>query len=127
MVAREIKRRLLHPSGIQGGTTLPTRLDANVAADLILTFDSYIPKIHSRADTELRRRKEAKLTTEIFKTTVIGIISGIVKMERIRVPGQPQVRGINPNKIHIYFDNSPDVITCSLEKVEERLIKKYGK
>lgn len=126
MVAREIKRRLLHPSGIQGGTTLPTRLDANVAADLILTFDSYIPKIHSRADTELRRRKEAKLTTEIFKTTVIGIISGIVKMERIRVPGQPQVRGINPNKIHIYFDKSPDVITCSLEKVEERLIKKYG-
>lgn len=111
----------------RAGRRFPTRLDANVAADLILTFDSYIPKIHSRADTELRRRKEAKLTTEIFKTTVIGIISGLVKTERIRVPGQPQVRGINPNKIHIYFDNSPDVITCSLEKVEERLIKKYGK
>lgn len=48
----------------RAGRRFPTRLDANVAADLILTFDSYIPKIHSRADTELRRRKEAKLTTD---------------------------------------------------------------
>jgi len=63
----------------------------------------------------------------IIEATVIGIISGLVKTERIRVPGQPQVKGINPNKIHIYFDNSPDMITCSLEKIEERLIKKYGK
>ena len=47
----------------------------------------------------------------IIEATVIGIISGLVKTERIRVPGQPQVKGINPNKIHIYFDNSPDVIT----------------
>lgn len=84
-------------------------------------------QIYNRADEEIRRRKEAMLTTEIFKASVIGIISGLVKSKRIIVPGKPYVRGIDPRKIHIYFENSPDVITCSLEKIEERLIKKYGK
>jgi hypothetical protein len=50
-----------------------------------------------------------------------------VKSKRISVPGKPYVRGIDPRKIHIYFENSPDVITCSLEKIEESLIKKYVK
>ena len=111
----------------RGGRRFLTRLDAAVAADLILTFDEYIPKIYKRANEELLRRKEAMLTTEIFKSTVIGIIANLVKDKRIRVPGKPYVRGIDPKKIHIYFDNSPDVITCGIEKVEERLIKKYGK
>lgn len=111
----------------RAGHRFPTRLDAELAADLILSFDRYIPQIYSRADEEIRRRKEAMLTTEIFKSSVMGIISGLVKSKRIRIPGQPYVRGIDPRKIHIYFENSPDVITCSLEKIEERLIKKYGK
>ena len=34
--------------------------------------------------------------------------------------------GIDPKKIHIYFDSSPEVITCSLDTVEEKLLKKYG-
>ena len=111
----------------RAGRRFPTRLDAEVAADLILSFDRYIPQIYSRADEEIRRRKESMLATEIFKASVIGIISGLVKSQRISVPGKPYVRGIDPRKIHIYFENSPDVITCSLEKIEERLIKKYGK
>ena len=98
-----------------------------MAADLILSFDRYIQQIYSRADEEIRRRKEAMLTTEIFKASVIGIISGLVKSKRISAPGKPYVRGIDPRKIHIYFENSPDVITCSLEKIEESLIKKYVK
>lgn len=111
----------------RAGRRFTTRLDAEVAADLILSFDRYIPQIYSRADEEIRRRKEAMLTTEIFKASVIGIISGLVKSKRISVPGKPYVRGIDPRKIHIYFENSPDVITCSLEKIEESLIKKYVK
>lgn len=111
----------------RAGRRYPTRLDAEVAADLILSFDRYIPQIYSRADEEIRRRKEAMLTTEIFKASVIGIISGLVKSKRISVPGKPYVRGIDPRKIHIYFENSPDVITCRLEKIEESLIKKYVK
>lgn len=110
----------------RAGCRFLTRLDAEVAADLILSFDRYIPQIYSRTDEEIRRRKEAMLTTEIFKASVKGIISGLVKSKRISVPGQPFVRGLDPSKIHIYFENSPDVITCSLEKVEERLLKKYG-
>jgi hypothetical protein len=109
------------------GSKFPTRLDADMAAALILTFDEYIPKIYKRANEELLRRKEAMLTTEIFKSTVMAIIASLVKDKRIRVPGKPYVRGIDPKKIHIYFDNSSDVITCGIEKVEERLIKKYGK
>ena len=62
----------------RAGRRYPTRLDAEVAADLILSFDRYIPQIYSRADEEIRRRKEAMLTTEIFKASVIGIISGLV-------------------------------------------------
>ena len=111
----------------RAGRRFPTRLDAEVAADLILSFDRYIPLIYTRADEEIRLRKEAMLTTEIFKASVIGIISGLVKSKRIIVPGKPYVRGIDPHRIHIYFENSPDVITCNLEKIEERLIKKYGK
>lgn len=111
----------------RAGRRFPTRLDAEAAADLILSFDRYIPQIYSRADEEIRRRKESMLATEIFKASVIGIISGLVKSKRISVPGKPYVRGIDSRKIHIYFENSPDVITCSLEKIEERLIKKYGK
>ena len=111
----------------RAGRRFPTRLDAEVAADLILSFDRYIPQIYSRADEEIRRRKEAMLATEIFKASVIGIISDLVKSKRISVPGKPYVRGIDPRKIHIYFENSPDVITCNLEKIEEGLLKKYGK
>ena len=111
----------------RAGRRFHTRLDADIAADLILTFDRYIPLITNRADEEVRRRKEAMLTTEIFKSTVMGIVKKLMKEKRIKVPGKPCVKGINPAKIHIYFDNSPDVITCSLAKVEERLIKKYGK
>lgn len=111
----------------RAGRRFPTRLNANVAADLILTFDSHIPKIHSQADAELRRRKEAMLTTEIIATTVTGIVHSMVNEGRIKVPGNPYVRGMNPQKIHIYFDGSPDIMTSSLEKVEERLLKKYGK
>lgn len=110
----------------RAGRRFPTRLDAEVAADLILTFDRHIPQIYSRADEEIRRRKEAMLTTEIFKASVIGIMSGLVKSKRISVPGKPYVRGIDPRKIRIYFENSPDVITCSLETIEEVLLKKYG-
>lgn len=110
----------------RAGRRFLTRLDADMAADLMLTFDRFIPKIYSRANEELLRRKGAMLTTEIFKSTVIGIIANLVKDERIKVPGKPFVRGINPKKIHVYFDNSPDVITCGIEKVEEWLIKKYG-
>ena len=104
-----------------------TRLDADVAADLILNFDQYIPQIFKLADEELRRRKKAMLAAEIIQSSVKGIITSLIKAGSIQVPGKPYVRGINPNKIHIYFENSPDVITCSLEKIEERLIKKYGK
>jgi hypothetical protein len=104
-----------------------TRLDADVAADLILTFDQYIPHIFSRADEELRRRKKAMMAAEIIQSSVKGIIMSLIKAGRIQVPGKPYVRGINPNKIHIYFENSPKVTTCCLEKVEERIIKKYGK
>ena len=111
----------------RAGRRFHTRLDADIAADLILTFDRYIPLITNRADEEVRRRKEAMLTTEIFKATVIGIVTKLIKEKRIKAPGKPYVKGFNPDKIHIYFENSPDVITCSLAKVEERLIKKYGK
>ena len=110
----------------RAGRRFPSRLDADVTADLILTFDRHIPQIYSRADEEIRRRKEAMLTTEIFKASVIGIMSGLVKSKRISVPGKPYVRGIDPRKIRIYFENSPDVITCSLETIEEVLLKKFG-
>ena len=111
----------------RAGRRFLTRLDACVAADLILTYDSYIPVIVARAESELRQRKEAMMMTEVFRTTVVGIVKALEKEERIKVPGRPYVRGINPQKIHIYFEGSPDVITCSLEKIEERLLKKYGK
>ena len=110
----------------RAGRRFLTRLDASVAADLILTFDLYIPVIQARAESELRRRKEAMMMAEVIKMTVVGIVQALEKEERIKVPGRPYVRGINPQKIHVYFEGSPDVITCNLEKIEERLLKKYG-
>ena len=110
----------------RAGRRFLTRLDASVAADLILTFDSYIPVIQACAESELRRRKEAMMMAEVIKMTVVGIVQALEKEGRIKVPGRPYVRGINPQKIHVYFEGSPDVITCNLEKIEERLLKKYG-
>ena len=48
----------------RAGRRFLTRLDASVAADLILTFDSYIPVIVARAKNELQRRKEAMMLTD---------------------------------------------------------------
>lgn len=110
----------------RAGRRFLTRLDADLAADLILTFDKYIPKIYRRAGEELRRRKAIMMATELIKSTVLSIISNLVNEEQIKVTGEPHVRGIDPKKIHIYYDSSPEVITCSLDTVEEKLLKKYG-
>ena len=110
----------------RAGRRFLTRLDACVAADLMMTFDSYIPVIAARAESEVRQRKAAMKMAEVFGTTVAGIIRALEKEGRIKVPGRPYIRGIDPQKIHVYFEGSPGVITCSLEEIEERLLKKYG-
>ena len=50
----------------RAGRRFLTRLDASVAADLILTFDLYIPVIQARSESELRRRKEAMMMAEVI-------------------------------------------------------------
>ena len=109
------------------GSKFPTRLDADMAAALILTFDEYIPIIYNRARKELLQHQERMITTRVFKTTVMSIIANLVKEGRVLLPGKAYVVATDPKKVHIHFDNSPDVIVCCMESVEERLIKKYGK
>lgn len=103
-----------------------TRLDADVAADLIISFDAYIPQILSRAEECKRIAHEAAMTGEIIQVTAAGIVHALVSSGKIKIPGEVKVSGVSANKIHVYFNDQSGVITCSLDKLEGRLLKKYG-
>jgi hypothetical protein len=66
------------------------------------------------------------MTGEIIQVTAAGIVHALVSSGKIKIPGEVKVSGVSANKIHVYFNDQSGVITCSLDKLEGRLLKKYG-
>lgn len=111
---------------LRSGRRFQTRLDAGLAADLIITFDRHIPEILSLAEEKKRQARESAMTAEIIRTTAIGIIHSLISEGRIKTPGEAEVKGGAAKKVCITFKGVSGFMKCPLELLETRLIKKYG-
>lgn len=102
-----------------------TRLEPEVAADLILEFDRFAPKILNQIDKKKRGIKQKEMTRELLKTSVLGIINRLKNERMISVPDEVTVSGATTAKINICF-KSHKPIHCRLEDLERILIQQYG-
>lgn len=109
----------------RAGRRCLTRLDADMAADLIVTFDSCIPKILARAEEEQRKVQERMLVSEIIRTTVEEMVHGLQEQGMIEVPDIVCIRYIAEEKVNIHFGKA-GMITSRLDSLEETLLNIFG-
>lgn len=103
-----------------------TRLEPEVAADLIIEFDRSAPVILRRMEERKLELKQKEMTREILKASALGIIDHLKQEQRISVPDKVTISGVTPAKINVCF-KSHKAISCRLEDLESMLIKSYPK
>jgi hypothetical protein len=102
-----------------------TRLEPEVAVDLILEFDRCAPIILRAIEDKKLEITQKALTIQLMRATILGIIESLKAQGRIKVPDRVVVNGASPKRISVCFMSNP-VIHCKLEDLEARLIEKYG-
>ena len=103
----------------------PTRLEPEVAADLILEFDKCAPVILKLIEDKVLERKQKALTSNLIKATTLGVIKTLKDQGVIQVPDEVVVSGTTPECINMCFQ-SHKVIRCKLENLEQELIERFG-
>ena len=103
-----------------------TRLEPEVAADLILEFDRFAPKILNQIDKKKRELKQKEMTRELVKISALGIINRLKNEKMISIPDDVTVNGLTTDKIEVHF-NSGEVISCKLENLANRLYEYFSK
>ena len=103
-----------------------TRLQPEDAAGLILEFDRLAPVILKRIKDKILEMKQKRLTHELIKSSVTSVIESLKRQNRIQVPDEVTIGGISLSKINVCF-KSHKVIHCSLDDLENRLLKEFGK
>ena len=103
----------------------PTRLEPEMAADLILEFDRFAPVILKSIEDKVLERKQKALTSNLIKATTLGVIKTLKDQGVIKVPDEVVVSGTTPECINICFQ-SHKVIRCKLENLEQELIERFG-
>ena len=102
-----------------------TRLEPEVAADLILEFDRCAPIILKRIEDRIAEQKRDMLVREMVKTTAVSIIEKLKSDGRITVPDEVKVSANSITLVHVRF-KSHKVIHCRLDNLENQLLKKFG-
>lgn len=103
-----------------------TRLQPEVAVDLIMEFDRLAPIILRRAEEKVMEWKQKELTFDVIKSSATSIIESLKRQKRIDVPEEVTISGVSLSKINICFQSNK-VIHCSLDELEGLLLKKFGK
>ena len=97
------------------------------AAEIILTFDIYIPQILKRAEKIILQHNEADTTCKIIKVSAESIIKTLISNGSIEFPGEYSVTCSNPHKFEVMIEKSTKWIVCSLDELKSLLLRRYGK
>ena len=103
-----------------------TRLEPEVAADLILEFDRFSNVLLKRIEDKKMEITQNALTFELMKASVLGIVEMMKKQGRITVPDEVVVNSASPKRVSICF-KSHKTIHCQLENLERELLERFGK
>lgn len=102
-----------------------TRLEPEVAADLILEFDRFSNVILKGIEDKKMEITQNALTFELMKASVLGIVEMMKKQGRITVPDEVVVNSASPKRVSICF-KSHKTIHCKMEELEDILLEKFG-
>ena len=102
-----------------------TRLEPEVAVDLILEFDRCAPIILKAIEDKKLEITQKALTLQLMRATILGVIESLKAQGLIKVPDRVVVNGASPKRISVCFQ-SHRVFHCKLENLEQELIERYG-
>ena len=102
-----------------------TRLEPEVAADLILEFDRFANIILKGIEDKKMEITQNALTFELMKASVLGIVEMLKKQGRISVPDEVVINSASPKRVSICF-KSHKTIHCKMENLERELLERFG-
>lgn len=103
-----------------------TRLEPEVAADLILEFDRFAPIIFRKIEEKKQEHRQREIIQQLLKESAIAIIESLKREHKINVPDEVRISGTTAARISICF-KSHKAINCPLDQVESILIERFGK
>lgn len=95
--------------------------------EYMLTFDSYIPKVHDWIDSIQEEKTKEHMICNMIAVSARGIIEQVKEEESLDIPPVTHIHGTLNRMVYIEFEGMDKDLSCPLDYLRIRLIGRFGK
>ena len=95
--------------------------------EYMLTFDSYIPKVHDWIDSFQKEKTKEHMICNMIAVSARGIIEQVKEEESLDIPPVTHVHGTLTRKVYVEFEGMDKDLSCPLDYLRIRLIRRFRK
>lgn len=89
-------------------------------------FNNVIPELHDSIEKEVAQVARDNMLGEMTAATGKGVIDQLIAEEGLQVPPISCISGTANGRVIIYFADSSEKISCPLNYLRARLLKRFG-